>query len=118
MTQQGNTMTDKTYTVAGTSTYKLETKVRFANDLPSRVRTLHKNGHEDIRMITLPRAMTKTEACRELYKDDRFQTDECQAAIENWVVNRGDTREFVKQNAESEPKLVNTYTAEEFEPDF
>jgi len=111
-------MTNKTYTVAGTSVHKMQTKVRFANDLASRVRTLHKNGHEDIRMIELPRAMTKTEACRELYKDDRFQSDECQAAIETWVVNNGDTREFIKENADSEPKIVRTYTAEEFEPDF
>ena len=111
-------MTDKTYTVAGTSNHRGEIKVRFANDLASRVRTLHKNGHEDIRMITLTRAMTKTEACRELYKDDRFQTDECQAAIETWVVNNGDTREFIREDDRSEPKIVNTYTAAEFETDF
>ena len=110
-------MTTKTYTVAGTSNHKLETKVRFANDLASRVRTLHKNGHEDIRMTTLPWAMTKTEACRFIYDNEHFQADECQAAIENWVVNNGDTREFIREG-ENEPKIVNTYTADEFEPDF
>jgi len=111
-------MTTKTYTVAGTSNHKLETKVRFANDLSSRVRTLHKNGHEDIRMITLPHPMTKTEACRFLYENDNFQLPECQEAIENWVVNNGDTREFIRESDEREPKIVRTYTADEFEPDF
>jgi len=111
-------MTTKTYTVAGTSNHKLETKVRFANDLASRVRTLHKNGHEDIRMTTLPWAMTKTEACRFIYDNEHFQLPECQEAIENWVVNNGDTREFIRESDEREPKIVNTYTTEEFEPDF
>ena len=111
-------MTTKTYTVAGTSYYKGQTKVRFANDLSSRVQTLHKNGHEDIRLITLPRAMTKTEACRFLYDADQFQLPECQEAIENWVVNNGDTREFIRESADREPEIVNTYTADEFEPLF
>ena len=118
MKQQGNTMTTKTYTVAGTSNLNGVTKVRFANDLSSRVSTLIKNGHEDIRLVTLPRAMTKTEACRYIYEAGQFQTVECQEAIETWVVNNGDTREFVKSDAEAEPKIVQTFSKEEFEPDF
>ena len=118
MKQQGNTMTTKTYTVAGTSNLNGVTKVRFANDMSSRVSTLVKNGHEDIRMITLPRAMTKTEACRYIYEAGQFQNTECQEAIETWVVNNGDTREFVKSHAEAEPKIVQTFQKEEFEPDF
>jgi len=111
-------MTTKTYTVAGTSNLNGVTKVRFANDLSSRVSTLVKNGHEDIRMITLPHAMTKTEACRYIYEAGRFQTARCQEAIETWVVNNGDTREFIKTDTDSEPEIVRTYVKEEFEPDF
>ena len=111
-------MTTKTYTVAGTSHYKGQTKVRFTNDFPGRVRTLHKNGHEQIRMVGLPYAMTKTEACRWMYDSDYFTPDECQEAIENWVVNNGDTREFIRESVEREPEIVNTYTADEFEPLF
>ena len=118
MTQQGNTMTTKTYTVAGTSDLDGVTKVRFANDLASRVSTLVKNGHEDIRMITLPRAMTKTEACRYIYEAVQFQNPDSQEAIETWVVNNGDTREFIRENDNSNPEIVQTYSAEEFEPDF
>lgn len=111
-------MTNKTYTVAGTSNLKGVYKVRFANDLSSRVRALYRAGHEDIRMITLPHAMTKTEACRYIYDAGQFQTDECQEAIENWVVNNGDTREFVKAYEEAEPRITQTRSAEQFEPDF
>lgn len=112
-------MTTKTYTIAGTSCHNGETKVRFTNDLSSRVRTLHKNGHEQIRMAALPYAMTKTEACRWMYDSDYFTTDECQEAIENWVVNCGDTKEFIRENYESEPKIVvSYYEPQHFEPDF
>ena len=111
-------MADKTYTIAGTSYHNGETKVRFTNDLASRVRTLHKDGHEQIRMVGLPFAMTKTEACAWMYDSDYFTPDECQEAIENWVVNNGDTREFVKLNTDSEPKIVSYYEPEHFEPDF
>jgi hypothetical protein len=118
MGKRKDTMTTKTYTVAGTSNLNGVTKVRFANDLSSRVSTLVKNGHEDIRMIELPRAMTKTEACRYIYEAGQFQNTECQEAIETWVVNNGDTREFIKSNADTEPKIVKTFQKEEFEPDF
>jgi len=118
MTQQGNTMTTKTYTVAGTSNLGGVYKVRFANDMSSRVSTLVNKGHEDIRLITLPRAMSKTEACRYIYDAGQFQTAECLEAIETWVVNNGDTREFIKATDDSEPEIVRTYCKEEFEPDF
>ena len=111
-------MTNKTYTVAGTSNLNGQTKVRFANDMSSRVSTLVKNGHEDIRMIELPHAMTKTEACRYIYAAGQFQNPECQEAIETWVVNNGDTREFIRENDDSNPEIVRTYIKEEFEPDF
>lgn len=111
-------MTTKTYTVAGTSYHNGKTKVRFTNDLASRVRTLHKDGHEQIRMVGLPFAMTKTEACAWMYDSDYFTPDECQEAIENWVVNNGDTSEFIREYKESEPKIVGRYYKQEFEPDF
>ena len=53
-------MTDKLFTVAGTSKVNGGTKVRYANDM-TRVKVLVKGGHEDIDLIELPRAMTKAE---------------------------------------------------------
>jgi len=111
-------MTTKTYTVAGTTNFNGVYKVRFANDMSSRVSTLMNKGHDDIRLVELPRAMTKTEACRFLYNDPRFQNPTCLGAIETWVVNNGDTREFIKDTDDSEPEIVQTFQKEEFEPDF
>jgi hypothetical protein len=55
-----------TFTVAGVSTQHGITKVRFANDLTSRVKLLSKGGHSPLELIELPRAMTKDEACQHL----------------------------------------------------
>ena len=52
--------TEKTFTLAGVSTLKGETKIRFANDA-TRVKVLIKNGHTDIDFIDLPSAMNKAE---------------------------------------------------------
>jgi hypothetical protein len=58
--------TEKLFTVAGTATQNGVTKVRFANDMVSRVKILSKNGCSDINLIELPRAMTKLEALQYL----------------------------------------------------
>jgi hypothetical protein len=55
-----------TFTVAGVSTQYGITKVRFANDLASRVKLLSKGGHSPLELIELPKAMTKAEACQHL----------------------------------------------------
>ena len=54
------------FTVAGTSNLKGEVKVRFANDLVSRIKTLHRGGHTDVNLIELPKPMTKLEALQHL----------------------------------------------------
>lgn len=59
-------MSDSYFTVAGVSTQHGSTKVRFANDLASRVKLLAKGGHNPLELIQLPKAMTKAEACQYL----------------------------------------------------
>ena len=54
------------FTVAGVSTQHGSTKVRFANDLASRVKLLSKGGHDPLELVQLPKAMTKAEACQYL----------------------------------------------------
>lgn len=51
----------KLFTVAGYSTLNGETKARFATSM-DRVKVLARNGHTDIKLQTLPSAMTKDEA--------------------------------------------------------
>jgi hypothetical protein len=58
-------MTDKLFSVAGVSTQSGKTKLRFANDV-MRIKILQKNGHSDINLADLPRAMTKAEICAHL----------------------------------------------------
>ena len=50
----------KTFTVAGFSVLAGVKKMRFANSM-DRVKVLMANGHTDIELQTLPRAMTKDE---------------------------------------------------------
>lgn len=51
--------TSKTFKVIGVSTLNGKTKVRFANDLASRIKNLVKNNHTDVELFELPEAMTK-----------------------------------------------------------
>jgi hypothetical protein len=56
-----------TFTVAGVSTHAEQgTKVRFANDMASRVKLLSKGGHAPLELVELPKPMTKAEACQYL----------------------------------------------------
>lgn len=57
--------TEKQFTVAGVSTLAGKTKIRFANDV-MRIKILAKNGHTDIDLVELPRAMSKAEIAQHL----------------------------------------------------
>jgi hypothetical protein len=74
-------MTDKTFKYAGVSTVNGNTKVRFANDL-DRVKTLTKNGHDDIDLRELPGELTKPEAVAFLAKAEGFEGDASMAIDE------------------------------------
>lgn len=71
------------FTVAGVSKQKGVYKVRFANDLVSRVKNLIKDGQEDINLINLPNPMEKGEVVSYLMTQDAFMDKpEYRAAIE------------------------------------
>ena len=57
--------TSKTFAVAGVSTLEGKTKIRFANDA-LRIKILQKNGHQNIKLVDLPREMTKAEIAQHL----------------------------------------------------
>ena len=57
-------MTNKTFSVAGTSTHNGITKIRFANDFVNRLKILYKNGHENVELIELGGEFTKTQVCQ------------------------------------------------------
>lgn len=70
------------FTVAGVSTFAGKTKVRYANDMVSRVKILIKSGHADINIMDLPLAMTKLEAINYLKTTDLMQTPRFAEAIQ------------------------------------
>jgi len=63
------------FTVAGTSSLNGEVKVRFANDLVSRIKALHRSGHKDVNLIELPKPMTKLEAVQFLHANGITEGD-------------------------------------------
>jgi hypothetical protein len=79
-------MTNKTYSVAGTSTHNGITKIRFANDFVNRLKILYKNGHENVELIELGGEFTKAQVCQILMAHDKFQSEDQQGAIYDFVV--------------------------------
>lgn len=67
-------MTDKLFKVVGTSNLNGTYKVRWANDLVTRFKMLHKGGHTEIELFELPEAMTKQQACEWLVDQEQFTT--------------------------------------------
>ena len=79
--------TMKTYSVAGTTRHPNGTvKIRFANDFISRIKTLAKNGHSEIELIEIGGEYSKADICQVLMQHERFQTEEQQTAIVDFVV--------------------------------
>ena len=79
-------MTNKTFSVAGTSTLNGITKIRFANDFVGRLKILYKNGHENVELIELGGEFTKAQVCQILMAHDKFQSEDQQSAIYEFVV--------------------------------
>ena len=99
--------TNKTYTVAGTSTNNGKTKVRFAQDYVSRFKILNKNGHTDIELLELDSAMSKSDICKMLLGHEKFQTEAQQSAITEFVVRniKADTTPTPAPSAEVEVEV-------------
>ncbi len=71
---------DKMFAVAGISTLEGDTKVRFAKDL-ARVKVLEKNGHKDIKLVDLPKQMSKADAVAYLRTHATFKDAASQAVL-------------------------------------
>lgn len=63
-----------TFSVTGISTLNGKTKVRFANDLVSRVKILNKDGHTDIELIELAEPLSKLDCVKYLKTTDLYKT--------------------------------------------
>ena len=69
------------FKVAGVSTLNGKTKVRFANDLVSRVKMLIKDGHEDINLMELAEPMSKGDVVSYLKTTELMNTSRFADAI-------------------------------------
>ena len=110
MPKEGNSImaTNKTFSVAGTSRLPNGTvKVRFAKDFVQRIKILAKNGHTDLELIELGEEMTKAQICQMLINHPKFQSEEQQSAISEFVVRncskdvQKEVSEAVESNSES-----------------
>lgn len=79
--------TDKLFNVTGVSKLNGEYKVRFATDM-LRTKVLAKHGHEDIRLVELPTAVTKYEAVKQLQAMDDFADAAAQSAIAEYLEDK------------------------------
>jgi hypothetical protein len=98
-------MTNKTFSVAGTSTLNGITKIRFANDFVNRLKILYKNGHDNVELIELGGEFTKAEVCQILMAHPKMQGEDQQSAIYEFVV-----RNCKEIKAEIEVKLLEEET--------
>lgn len=73
------------FTVAGISRKDGALKLRFANDLVSRVKVLARNGHQDIELVELPQAMSKDAAVAYLSTLEEFASTEAQAVFADYA---------------------------------
>jgi DNA gyrase/topoisomerase IV subunit A len=97
-------MTDKTFTVAGTSKHAGAYKVRFANDL-MRTKNLTKSGHTDIILVELPQAMSKLDAIKHIATLDEFDNVGSKSAIMDYL-DRKDVEPKSKGPAVKAPAAV------------
>lgn len=97
-------MTSKTFSVAGVSTHKGQTKIRFAKDYVSRFKILNKNEHTDIRLIELGGEFTKPEICKILFNHADFQDELAQTAITSYVSQNAPS--IAKELADSKESKV------------
>ena len=74
---------EKTFTFAGVSDLNGVYKVRFAN-AADRVKVLHRNGHVDIRLVPLDRAMTKHDAILAIMNLEDFGDIDAQQAFDDF----------------------------------
>lgn len=91
------------FKVAGVSTLKGKTKVRFANDLVSRVKMLVKGGHADINLRELPQAMSKADIVTWLLNNESYMSNPQSAEAINAANDKYNktTVKITKPNMES-----------------
>ena len=77
-------MHNNTYTVVGLSTLNNVVKVRFANDLATRIKVLVRNKHTNIQLVECA-AMHKLQAAQFALTHEQFANEQAQAVIKAYI---------------------------------
>lgn len=91
-------MTDKLFSIVGVSLHNNQWKVRWANDLVTRFKMLHKGGHENIELFETPQPMSKPEATKWLTQHTKFEDlcEDARYAVTSKLEEYGHFRSTVK----------------------
>ena len=81
-------MAKQTFKVAGMTTNKGNTKVRFTDDMVRRIKQFTKGGHTRVDFVDLPNEMTKIEALQYLATHANFQSPADQATIADTLADK------------------------------
>ena len=104
------------FKVTGVSTFKGETKVRFANDM-TRVKALSKAGNTDIELIELKSAMDKPACVTFLKSSALYANPKFQAAIDEADLKyNGEKTVKVKVKAAAKTPKATTKKSEKATP--
>lgn len=90
--------TDKTYSVCGVTKFNGSYKIRWAHDV-MRIKILHREGHEDIRLADLGGEFDKYTCVQMIQGHQEFADAEAQACISEYLSEKAPRK--AKQAAET-----------------
>lgn len=98
----------KLFTVAGTSTFNGTNKVRYANDLATRIKLLTKAGNSNIVLVELPEPMTKEAVVAYLKANPVEGMDQDALNVRDEVITARNTPKVPRVKAEKPAKVAKT----------
>jgi ribosomal protein L35AE/L33A len=104
--------TEKLFTVAGVTNSQGTVKVRFGNDLISRIKIFSK-GDTQVRLIELPNAMSKLEALQYLSTHDEYQDRESSFVIQSKLQEKSKAAKRGEVKVAGTKKVAKTETTKE-----
>jgi hypothetical protein len=90
--------TNKTYSVCGVTKFNGEYKVRWAHDI-MRIKILHREGHEDIRLADLGGEFDKYTCVQMIAAHEDFADADAQACIQEYLEAKAPRSKAAAQHA-------------------
>lgn len=107
---------EKTFTIVGTAINSDGTpKVRWANDLVSRIKILDKAGCTEIDIRETPEPMTKLDALK-WYSEQGDINPECQEIVDAKLAEKGKVKTRAEAKVSLEGKIEDAVTTKDTDP--